>query len=681
LKEEEMAERIGPYGSNPYGSVPHLWSAPLVQTEAEKALKMVDPLGWHFPSAEDKARFCAFFDISGVDVGNEFQVHQFCRMYRDYLFPKPEGISYDQREMLQARGRDDQTLLARAIQLNPSLIPDLVACGADVNQPCTGLNFAGGRMTPLFLAAQSGHTESIPALVRAGANINEVRPDTGETPLIRAASQEHTCIAAFTLIDNGARVDWRDRQGRSALQYAIAFNDRDLVSLLIEKRAPFDSACYNQLLMAPDLLQYVKEKHPNLIALIVNRGDPALIPELVNQGFDIEARGPDGYTARPLLKEGKMEHFGEYRKAPPGYAAMTLRPDGTYGPGQTEAQKALKIVDPYGHLFPTKEDQTRFMDFFDIFGMDAEHEAAVQHFFGCCCAYLVPQGGVISEAQRKFVNTDVNTGRNADPGPKTPLARAWWLEKYDRFLDLLACGADLRASVVDVNRRVMSEKFGPITLPFLAAELDHSESIPALVRAGADLNQVENLTGETPLTRAARLNRSGAAKTLVRCGARVDCRDLSGRSALLHAIGWNDRDLVSLLIEKRAPFDWACYDQLVQAPELLAYLRKEHPNLIALIVSGSPALVPALVNQSFDIEARGPDGYTALERAVGKGDQALVKDLLSLEAKINAETLMIAVQKGDLSMITLLENNGADFGLLNESYHRIYQRLVSGQKY
>jgi ankyrin repeat protein len=297
LKEEEMAERIGPYGSNPYGSVPHLWSAPLVQTEAEKALKMVDPLGWHFPSAEDKARFCAFFDISGVDVGNEFQVHQFCSMYRNYLFPKPEGISYVQREVLNARGRDDQTLLARAIQLNPSLIPDLVACGADVNRPCTGLNFAGGRMTPLFLAAQSGHTESIPALVRAGANIDEVRPDTLETPLIRAASQEHTCIAALTLIDNGANVDCQDRYGRTALQYAIRWNDRDLVSLLIEKRAPFDSACYNQLLKAPDLLQYVKQQHPNLIALIVNGGDPALIPALVNQGFDIEARGPGGYTA------------------------------------------------------------------------------------------------------------------------------------------------------------------------------------------------------------------------------------------------------------------------------------------------------------------------------------------------------------------------------------------------
>jgi len=44
--------------------------------------------------------------------------------------------------------------------------------------------------------------------------------------------------------------------------------------LLIRKRAPFDLACYNQLLKAPDLLQYVKQQHPNLIALIVNRGTP-----------------------------------------------------------------------------------------------------------------------------------------------------------------------------------------------------------------------------------------------------------------------------------------------------------------------------------------------------------------------------------------------------------------------
>jgi ankyrin repeat protein len=299
------------------------------------------------------------------------------------------------------------------------------------------------------------------------------------------------------------------------------------------------------------------------------------------------------------------------------------------------------------------------MDFFDIFGMDAEHDGSVLHFFRCYCSYLFPKGS-ITEDQRNFVNTDVNTGRNTDPGPKTPLARALWLENYDRLLDLLACGADL-----------------------LAAELDHSESIPALVRAGADLNQVDNVTGETPLIRAARRNRSGAAKTLVRCGANVDCQDRYGRTALQYAIGWNDRDLVSLLIEKRAPFDLACYNQLVKAPELLAYVRKEHPNLIALIVSRENwGLVPALVNQGFDIDARGPDGYTALERAVGKGDRALVKDLLSLEAKtanISPAMLWIAVQKGDLSMIALLHNNGADFGQLDEFSREYNERLHSGE--
>jgi ankyrin repeat protein len=465
--------------------------------------------------------------------GDEAAIQYFGGCYCAYLVPKGGAISDAQRNFANAIGRDGQNLLARAILLEkPYLILDLVACGAEVNQPCTGVNFGGGPMTPLFFAVEFRNTESIPALVRAGANIDEVRPDTLETPLIWAASRARTCIAALTLIDNGATVDCRDRQGRSALFHAIAWNDRDLVSLLIEKRAPFDSACYNQLLTAPDLLQYVKEMHPNLI----------------------EARGPDGYTA-----------LGKYRKAPPGYAAMTLRPDGTYDPGQTEAQKALKIVDPYGHHFPTKEDQTRFMDFFDIFGMDAEHDGSVLHFFRCYCSYLFPKGS-ITEDQRKFVKTDVNTGRNADPGPKTPLARALWLEKYDRLLDLLACGADL-----------------------LAAELNHSESIPALVRAGADLNQVDNVTGETPLIRAARRNQSGAAKTLVQCGATVDCRDRQGRSALFHAIAWNDRDLVSLLIEKRAPFDSACYNQLLKAPDLLQYVKQQHPNLIALIVNtGDP---------------------------------------------------------------------------------------------
>jgi Ankyrin repeat len=180
-----MAERIGPYGSNPYvsnayGSVPHLRSAPRVPTEAEKALKIVDPHGFQFPTDAEKERFCEFFEISGLYTGNVATVQYFGGCYCAYLVPKGGAISDAQRYFANDTGRDGQNLLARAILLEkPSLILDLVACGAEVNKSCTDVNFGGGPMTPLFLAAQSGHTESIPALVQAGANINEVRPDYG----------------------------------------------------------------------------------------------------------------------------------------------------------------------------------------------------------------------------------------------------------------------------------------------------------------------------------------------------------------------------------------------------------------------------------------------------------------------------------------------------------------------
>jgi ankyrin repeat protein len=377
------------------------------------------------------------------------------------------------------------------------------------------------------------------------------------------------------------------------------------------------------------------------------------------------------------LKEEEMEHFGSYkRSAPAGYQAVRQKDDGTCELVPTEAQKALKIVDPYGLQFPTKEEKSRFCDFFDIFAMDAEHEAAVQHFFGCYCAYLFPKGN-ITEDQRNFVNA---IGKDSE----NPLARAIQLETPDLNLirDLVACGAELNRPCTNSNFRG-----GRMTPLVLAVRFGHPATIQPLVQAGADIDQIDKSTGQTPLLFALSSDLTcGAAGFLVRSGAKVDCRDLSGRTALQYAIRWGERDLVSLLIEKRAPFDWACYNQLVKAPELLAHVRKEHPNLIALIVNrGDPALIPALVNQGFDIEARGPDGYTALHVAVANGNQAIVLQLLSLRADINAvrqpqsmTPLSFAIFGKNLSMFNLLKDNGADLGLLTKFDREAYEEFFSG---
>jgi len=373
-------------------------------------------------------------------------------------------------------------------------------------------------------------------------------------------------------------------------------------------------------------------------------------------------------------------NFGPYeRSARAGRQAVRQKDDGTCELVPTEAQKALKIVDPHGLQFPTKEEKSRFCDFFDIFGMDAEHEAAVQHFFGCYCAYLVPKGGAVSEAQRDFVNAIGKDDQN-------PLARAIQLERPDLNLirDLVACGAELNRPCTDINFRG-----GRMTPLVLAVRFGHPATIQPLVQAGADIDQIDESTGQTPLLFALSSDLTrGDATTLVRCGAKVDCQDRYGRTALQYAIGWNDRYLVSLLIEKRAPFDSACYNQLLKAPDLLQYVKQQHPNLIALIVNtGDPALISALVNQGFDIEARRPDGYTALHVAVGNGNQAIVLQLLSLGADINAvrqpqsmTPLSFAIFGKNLSMFNLLKENGANLGLLTKVDREAYVEFFSGRK-
>jgi len=63
----------------------------------------------------------------------------------------------------------------------------------------------------------------------------------------------------------------------------------------------------------------------------------------------------------------------------------------------TEAEKALKIVDPHGFQFPTDAEKERFCEFFEISELYAGgDEAPIQYFGGCYCAYLVPKGGAIS---------------------------------------------------------------------------------------------------------------------------------------------------------------------------------------------------------------------------------------------------------------------------------------------
>ena len=74
-------------------------------------------------------------------------------------------------------------------------------------------------VTPLFLAARSGHLELVKALVRRGAAINFQGASQSIGPLHWAAHKESEDIALF-LIENGADVLQQDKEGRTPLSLA-----------------------------------------------------------------------------------------------------------------------------------------------------------------------------------------------------------------------------------------------------------------------------------------------------------------------------------------------------------------------------------------------------------------------------------------------------------------------------
>ncbi len=73
--------------------------------------------------------------------------------------------------------------------------------------------------TVLMLAADQGHTETVNALIEAGAD--DLTDNAGKTALIHAASSEYSNPETVNaLIDAGSNVKQRDNIGKTAVDYA-----------------------------------------------------------------------------------------------------------------------------------------------------------------------------------------------------------------------------------------------------------------------------------------------------------------------------------------------------------------------------------------------------------------------------------------------------------------------------
>jgi len=109
----------------------------------------------------------------------------------------------------------------------------LIAAGADLDAE-TRI----GHYTPLHLAGRGGHGHVVLALAEAGADVSRATSNTGVTPLHLAASAVGGEPAVATLLDHGAAVSAREASaGQTPLMFAAAYDRAAAVRELLSRGA------------------------------------------------------------------------------------------------------------------------------------------------------------------------------------------------------------------------------------------------------------------------------------------------------------------------------------------------------------------------------------------------------------------------------------------------------------
>jgi len=91
-------------------------------------------------------------------------------------------------------------------------------------------------LPPLASASRAGRTDEIRKLVASGADPNERSGVNGWTPLMHAI-HKHQIGSAGALLDAGADVNARGRDGSTALMMAAGYGYEDMVALLLARGA------------------------------------------------------------------------------------------------------------------------------------------------------------------------------------------------------------------------------------------------------------------------------------------------------------------------------------------------------------------------------------------------------------------------------------------------------------
>uniref|UniRef100_A0A452RP10 Fibronectin type III and ankyrin repeat domains 1 n=1 Tax=Ursus americanus TaxID=9643 RepID=A0A452RP10_URSAM len=94
-----------------------------------------------------------------------------------------------------------------------------------------------GGCTALHWAADGGHCNVIEWMIKDGCEVDAVDTGSGWTPLMRVSAVSGNQSVASVLIEAGADVNMKDKDGKTPLMVAVLNNHEELVQLLLDKGA------------------------------------------------------------------------------------------------------------------------------------------------------------------------------------------------------------------------------------------------------------------------------------------------------------------------------------------------------------------------------------------------------------------------------------------------------------
>ncbi|MDH4241145.1 MAG: ankyrin repeat domain-containing protein [Phycisphaerae bacterium] len=165
----------------------------------------------------------------------------------------------------------------------------LIAAGADIHAKCYSEQADG--WTPLYFACLHENTKAVELLLAKGAKINPIS-DLGNTPIHYATNVE----IAQVLIDNGANIYFRNKEGCSPLHNAVKGGHSDVAKLLIANRA---------------YVTVINNKGTSLLHEAAITKQKEMIELLIAEGVNVNAKDKAGMTPVQLAEKAGYEDIAE----------------------------------------------------------------------------------------------------------------------------------------------------------------------------------------------------------------------------------------------------------------------------------------------------------------------------------------------------------------------------------